>query len=217
MRHTSLILVVLALLVLGMPALANPITILVGDIDGFGLGCASTGTCVWPGPGFSGEPYDGRSEAEKAATNGAQITDVYTALYTNPDEGPNSFTTADVLFAFTGMLTTGTIEIGMGDFQSSEFGAFTASINGFSVPFAFQDGFQKTVVRTFTLTADQIAAANAIGQVVLSLDRDDSLDYVAFDYFKLDGTTAVPDTGSSAQLLLIAFGALGFARKRLMP
>src|SRR6266545_4523947 len=86
-------------IVLATSASAVSVDVLVGDVDGFGFGCpniAPAGTCHWPGPGVSGSGYDGRSAAEAAATNGAQITDIYSALF--PQFGPNTFTQADVLF-----------------------------------------------------------------------------------------------------------------------
>jgi hypothetical protein len=75
-------------LLMGTAAIAAPFDLLIGDKDGFGFGASDNGTAVWPGPGFSGENYDGRSASEAAATNGAQITDVYSALF--PGRGPNT-------------------------------------------------------------------------------------------------------------------------------
>src|SRR5438067_3092217 len=122
-------------------AAAVPITITIGDNDGYGLGCPDNGTCVWNGPGGSGENMDRRSAAEAAAVNGAQLTDVYSAIF--PGFGPNPSTTGDVLFALgANKITSGSITIDMGDFQASTFGPILASINGVPISFAFDDGFR---------------------------------------------------------------------------
>src|SRR5207237_6929334 len=157
-------------------AAAFPISITIGDNDGYGLGCADNGPCVWDGPGPSGTDMDHRSAAEAASVNGAQLTDVYSAVF--PGFGPNG-NTGDVLFALgTNKLTAGSITIDMGDFQSSTFGALPASINGVPIAFSFNDGFQRTAIRSFTLTAAMIAVANLTGVVDLHMDRDGSGDFI---------------------------------------
>jgi hypothetical protein len=190
------------------PALAVPIVITVGDNDGYGFGVADGGPAAWPGPGFSGEDYDGRSGAEAAAANGAEITDVYSAIY--PASGPNPSATASVLFPFAGSLASATLVIDMGDFQTSTFGPISANVNGVALPFGFDDGFQATVVRIFLLTPAMIGAANAAGQVVLNFDHGDSVDFIAFDYFELQGDV-VPEP---ATIGLLGLGLSGLALRR---
>src|ERR1700750_1795990 len=75
-----------------------PIDVLVGDKDGFGFSpaCPDTGTC----PGLNNPVIDNRDAAEKAATNGAQITDEYSAVFPPSFSPPGSTSTADVLFPF---------------------------------------------------------------------------------------------------------------------
>src|SRR4051794_34573125 len=69
------------------PAAASPIKVTIGDKDGFGLGltpgeelpCTTNDVpCLSP-------IQDWRGPAEQAALNGAQLTDVYSALYDGPE------------------------------------------------------------------------------------------------------------------------------------
>ncbi len=201
-------------LCMGVPttAAAAPISVMVGDADGFGLGCPNTapaGTCVWPGPGQSGTNYDGRSAAEAAATDGAQITDVYSAVF--PGFGPNP-STADVLLPFIGTLTSGTVDFATGDLQSTAFGAMSVSINGIAIAFSFDDGFQGTAIHSFLLDAAQLAAANLAGMVILHIDHANSSDFVAFDFFRLNAD--VVSAPEPATLLLLGVGLAGIALSR---
>jgi hypothetical protein len=174
------------------------VTVIVGDNDGYGFGVPDNGTAVWPG--YTG--YDGRSPAEAAATNGAQITDVYSAIF--PGYGPNTSEIASVIFPLAQSIISGSLTIDMGDFQGYP---LAADINGIDLPFIFNDGYTATVVRTFPLGAAEIAAANAAGQLILTLDHTGSLDFIAFDYFQLD-YTAVPEP---ATILLLGSGLIGLA------
>ncbi len=189
-------------------AYADSVDVLVGDKDGFGFAapCPDSGTCT----SLFTPIIDNRSAAEASATDGSQFTDVYSALFPSPF-GPNTVTSGDILFTFTGTLTNATINFAAGDFQSDAFGAFTATINGFSTPFSFPDGRFVTAIHSLILTPDELAAANAAGVVDLHLNRGSSGDFIAFDWFELNGnstSTAVPEPGS---MTLLGLGVLGFA------
>jgi hypothetical protein len=176
-----------------------PFQIQIGDNDGYGnafglLNCAVADNQSFPSSliGHHGEytARDGRSAAERAATNGAQQTDFYSALAPaspgNPIGLPASF---DLVFPVSGTLTSAKLEIDMGSFQTSECSQISVSINGVAQPgfLAFSDGPLATKVRKIQLTAAQLAAANLARPLKITLSRGTSTDKVAFDYFKLSG------------------------------
>lgn len=217
-----------AVLVAARPAEASSITILIGDKDGFGISIAPGGTATWPG--FPGPLVDNRSIGEAIASNGAQLTDVYSALYyyglntpcqlsTDPGCSPNG-DHGTVIFPLSGPLVSGSITMLMGDFECSLYGAMNVDINGVSVPFCFDDGFRGTRVRTFTLTAPMIAAANLSGQIQMNFDHSGgydqngiwfgSFDYIAFDYFEMNGEV-VPEP---ATWTLMGLGLAAIAARR---
>ena len=203
-----------------MMANAAAVDVLVGDVDGFGFGCpnvAAAGTCNWPGPGTSGSLYDGRSAAEAAATNGAQITDVYSALF--PQFGPNNFTEADVLFPFAGTLLSGIVRVASGDRQFPIGGPIGLTINGVAVAFDTDEGFKGTGIDTYMLDAVELAAANAAGMVILHFNHFFPGDLIAFDWFRLTGDTSAappPVLPEPASLLLVgtALAAAAALRRR---
>jgi hypothetical protein len=180
----------------------QPFSIMIGDNDGYGNGF---------GFGFVGDnqslprraigydddddddyrPRDGRTADERAATNGAQQTDFYSALL--PASGrscpiglPRSF---DLVFPVEGQLTEATLEIDAASFEATRCQQIGLSINGVPQPgfLAFSDGKLATRVHRITLTAAQLAAANQARPLKITLSRGNSTDKVAFDYFKLSG------------------------------
>ena len=193
------------------------LSIMIGDNDGYGFGVADDGIgVVWPGPGSSGSDYDGRSLAEMAAVNGAAITDVYSALH--PCCGPNAFSVGSVSFPVLGDIVSGSLTVDMADFEASVFGPFLVSFNGVVQPwlFNFDDGFRNTVVRSFVLDAATIASINAANAFTVTIDRNGSDDFVAFDYFQLDARlSAVPEPSTWGLTGIgLAVGALALRRRR---
>ena len=192
-----------------MPCQAAIVSIdrMIGDNDGFGFGAAA----VPDGAPLLNInlPEDRRSAAEAAATNGAQQTDFYSAVFTPL---PFSF---DVMFPLAGTLLTGVLEIDMGGVQADVFGEFTVAFNGIVQAglLNFADGAFGSAVRTFGLDPTALANANAAGQFVVTISRGGSNDAVVFDYFRLVGRElqAVPEPGT---LALVSLGLLGLAGLR---
>jgi hypothetical protein len=180
---------------------------MIGDNDGYGVGIADNGNTG----AFATPNTDNRDAAEAAATDGAQLTDNYSALF--PDYGPNP-NTGSFIFDFTGVLTSATVLVDMADFQSSSFGELLADFNGVVESFFFDDGFQNSVLRSFTLDAAQLAAANADGFVSLNFDRNGSEDFIAFDFLLLRGEVDVIPLPAAGLLLLGGLGAFAAMRRR---
>ena len=169
-----------------------PFTIMVGDNDGYGNAFGLLSSPLGDNQSFPSKlvprygdycPRDGRSADEKAANNGAQQTDVYSAMASGL---PASF---HVVFPVEGKITEATLEVDMGSFEANQCRQFAVSINGVAQPgfFNFSDGPLATRVRQFVLTSAQIASANLARPLKITISRGSSTDKVAFDYFKLSG------------------------------
>ena len=209
-RFPPVVLLALALMVASAtPALATPITITIGDNDGFGLGIADNAAL----PGL--DPFDMRSAAEAAATDGRQQTDIFSALST-----PVA-TAFELVFAFDGVLTDGAFEVDFADLQALGFGQLGVTFNGEAQPFLFniQLASAGTSVRSFALSPTALANANSAGQLVVGISRGSSNDAVAFDYFKFSGnltTSEVPEVvPEPSTVMLLGLGLAGLACVRV--
>ena len=187
---------------------ASAFVMTIGDNDGYGVGIADNGNTG----AFATAGTDNRSAAEAAATDGAQFTDVYSALF--PGYGPNGTSTGSFVFNMPNIITGGTLTIDMADFQASTFGPVLADINGVALSLAFDDGFRNSVVRSFALSAAMITAINNDGFLSLNIDRNGSGDFIAFDYLSLDASVSAVPVPAALPLLISGLGALGFVARR---
>jgi hypothetical protein len=185
---------------------AQALTITIGDNDGYGVGIADNGATG----AFATTGTDNRSPAEAAATDGAQFTDIYSALF--PGYGVSPSQTGSFIFSLPSAINAGSLTIDMADFQSSVFGPVAANINGVAFSLFFDDGFQASAVRTFVLTAAQILAINTDGFISLNIDHTGSGDFIAFDYLQAN-VSPVP-VPAALPLLATGLGALGYVARR---
>lgn len=170
---------------------ASATTWMIGDNDGYGMGIPDNGSHQFD---LTNANYDGRSEEEVNATNGAQYTDTYSTTQQNyaPQEGSVATFTFDNL---SNGWTEGSMWFDMADFQATQFGAVSASYNGIEQNWAFNDGAPNTTVRYFDLEQNVLDSINELGVLTVVIDRAGSGDFYGFDFTMLSD-----ELGNNTQL-----------------
>lgn len=189
------------------PAMAA--TWMIGDDDGYGMGIADNAD--HPFNGYTAN-YDGRSAAEKLATDGAQYTDTYST--THAGYGPQAGTVAT--FTFTGLgngWTQGSMWFDMADFQA-QYGAVAVHYNGILQNWAFIDGFPHTKVRNFNLDQNVLDSINNTGSLTVTIDRNGSTDFYGFDYAMLSNAAVPPVPEPSTYMMMLA-GVAALVSRRM--
>lgn len=186
----------------------------IGDNDGYGLGIPDGGSHKFDLQQFASGYYDGRSEAEKLETDGGQYTDTYSTTHEighSPQEGSlATFTFADL----GENLKSGTLEVDMAEIEATAYGPVLVNFNGIVQDWAFDDGSDNTKVRDFTLSQTVINSINSFGELVVTVDRNNSGDYYGFDYLKLtvDGESHTAVTPVPAAIWLFGSALVGMVR-----
>lgn len=186
----------------------------IGDNDGYGMGIADGATAPFT---LKPTPYDGRSDAEKAAKDGAQFTDTYST--THPDNSPQEGTIATFIFSNVGNdIKSGALKVDMAEFEAKTYAPVLVNFNGITQDWAFEDGFTKTVVRDFDLSQAVIDSINTFGELVITVDRNNSRDFYGFDFLQLsveNGNPVVVPVPAAVWLFGSAvIGLLGFNRRK---
>lgn len=230
-----------SLLVLASAGTSHAVSIVIGDVDGFGFSnpnsyTSAQGTLpdsnsnglIEPGeylPDLDGDGYvriqgrdefDNREATELAATNGAQFTDV------SLENGYAGFGTApanDVLFTFSFLAPeVGDADYGVDHFINLVFGDYDVT-----PAYLYVDGVQVNLTRQNSSEDGlvQLAFANVAwnyltdGEVVIDMYAPNE-PYVAIDYAFLhtENTAAPVPAPGVLGLMVLALGGLLVARRR---
>lgn len=195
----------IALMLVTSPAWAT--TWMIGDDDGYGIGIPDNANHNFVDP-----IKDYRSDAEKAATNGAQYTDTYSTTHIGRSPHGNE---TKATFSFTGLgngWTEGSMWFDMADFQATQFGAVSVTYNNIIQNWAFDDGYPSTKVHFFDLEQNVLDSINSLGSLTIVIDRNDSRDYYGFDYAMLSdrtGANTVAPVPEPSTMLLFGGGLAG--------
>lgn len=187
-------------------ASATTFNLMIGDNDGYGEGVADNAPVVT----MANCCVDQRDPLEQIATDGAQETDINSALFSTGS------TTASFRFFISGVVTSATLTLDIGGIQTSTWGETLASFNGVLQTglLAIEQGVTGTAVLSFVLDSTALANLNSDGFFDLTLDRNNNSDAIFIDYVSLSGTIAPIPVPASLPLLLAALGGLALLRRR---